>query len=67
VPHAGTSGHDLDYMKPRRVLCDLLSHLYARDGRYEHMSTGLSPIAEIARRGQHGRKVPEPGSCTAAK
>src|SRR5262249_16558756 len=34
VPHAGTSGNDIDYLKPRRVLCDLLSHsLRARDGR----------------------------------
>src|SRR5262249_56223858 len=26
VPHAGTSSNDIDYLKPRRVLCDLLSH-----------------------------------------
>jgi len=30
VPHAGTSGHDVDYMKPRRVLCDVLSHSCVR-------------------------------------
>src|SRR5262249_15605974 len=34
VPHAGTSGNDIEYLKSRRVLCDLLSHsLRARDGR----------------------------------
>src|SRR5262249_10363874 len=30
VPQAGTSGHDVDYMKPRRVLCDVLSHSCVR-------------------------------------
>src|SRR5262249_9545189 len=34
VPHAGQAVNDIDYLKPRRVLCDLLSHsLRARDGR----------------------------------
>ena len=31
-----------------------------RKPRNEHMSAGLPPIADIARRGQHGRKVPIP-------
>ena len=30
VPYAGTSFHDLDYMNPHRVLCDLLSHSSVR-------------------------------------
>ena len=38
-----------------------------RKPRNEHMSAGLPPIADIARRGWHGRKVPTPDSCSAAK
>ena len=31
-----------------------------RRTRIEHMSAGLPPITDIARRGWHGRKVPDP-------
>jgi hypothetical protein len=31
------------------------------------MSAGLPPIADIARRGWHGRKVPQGDICSAAK
>src|SRR6476620_5939246 len=31
-----------------------------RRTRIEHMSAGLPPITDIARRGWHGRKVPTP-------
>ena len=37
-----------------------------RKPRNEHMSAGLPPIANIARRSQHGRKVPRSAMCSAA-
>jgi hypothetical protein len=37
-----------------------------RKPRNEHMSSGVPSIADIARRGWHGRKVPTTDSCSAA-
>ena len=37
-----------------------------RRTRNEHMSAGLPPISDIARRGWHGRKVPGSDICSAA-
>src|SRR3954451_24479589 len=38
-----------------------------RRTRIEHMSAGLPPITEIARRGWHGRKVPKPAVSSRSK
>src|SRR5262249_12397319 len=36
----------------------IIARVKMRKPRNEHMSAGLPPIADLAQRGQHGRKVP---------